>query len=377
MIFDQENKALGEGIQNRGDHLAKVEIIGEDSKKYSIRVVDRPAVLFVKPLSEVREQTEAHKIYRDEMLATNSNRGISHPDYKRDLYDYNKLLPEVGTPESIPMGKPQLVLVPVRHLIHTKNVVPDEAKEEYKKGRGQDLIDDLEITDKSMVVVLNSSVTQFEASESEVVKNSRTESTMEVVKEILSDRKVDFVDFNDRDKMPDDMVMVLGNYSRAIDEFSLVDSLVNEQALAHAAANRKAKKDDEALPYPDDPSVPPVVYASEAPNVQDLEKKTGMNEVASATVARVFRGIDQLENYFIKSGNIPDGVDKVIIIAGQHGQYMTDISEALMEVTRGTYPIIFSENGAYQKINIGTNDKGEIVEEFVTVTGPRTGMKLV
>jgi hypothetical protein len=58
-----------------------------------------------------------------------------------------------------------------------------------------------------------------------------------------------------------------------------------------------------------------------------------------------------------------------------HGQFITNISEALLDITAKKFPIMFADNAGWWKINVGTDDQGQVIEEYVLQSGDKTGLK--
>jgi hypothetical protein len=356
----------------RGDHQPMVEELPDGAKRFTTRVV-RPEVGSIKPKAQVRAEVEAHEDVKDSLGI-----GQSYPDAKRENYDYHLLMPEIGTPESIPVEPtgPTLLIASVRHLAHVNNVVGTETQAAFRT-RAENLVDDLQLTEHSLVFVIASPAANFEAgptgADEAPTVHSRTDSTVDVVRAVLDERGIQHTDNTIGVEGPVDDPLT-GDYRHSLDEFQVSDSARNRQAGAMATANREAAEAGEELPHPEAPSKPPTVYASDAPSAADLESKTGMTEVASATVARGLTGHDLLERHFLAEGGVPDGVDRIVVIEGRHGQYCTNISEALLVATDGAHPIAFAENGAYSLLEARRTTEGEIVEDYIIETSPRTGM---
>lgn len=360
----------------RGDGLPYVELLPEGTKRITTRVIRR-RVNKVKTSQLKKEQIDAQIEFSEIMAAT--GRVVSYPDYRNDSYDYHQLMPEIGAPasiEAVPVGPP-LVIANVRHLAHDNNVVSPETQDAYTE-RATNLVDDLEITPNTLVFVISSPAATFEigpiGSDEAPDINSRTDSTLEVIRAVLDKRGVRHTDNSLGETESNNLLTA--RFRRSLDEFQISDSKVNREVTAKIAANRAALGEGQLIPYPEAPNVPPTVYASEAPNLQDLEAKTGMSEVASASVAHGLEGFDILEDHFLRNGNIPADVDKVVVILGRHGQFCTNVSEALLVATDGNHPIAFAENGGYAMVQACLTSTGEIVEDYIVESGLRTGMTI-
>jgi hypothetical protein len=356
--------------------MPHVETLPDGSQLYVTRVI-RPPVDSIKTADEKKAQMSNHEDLRT-ALANTSRNDLSYADYSRDTYDYNALMPNVGSPDSIEVApeSPRLVVANVRHLAHQDNQVTPETQATFHE-RAENLVEDLGITEKSLVFVVASNAKSIEAGPTpeETTVHSRTESTLDVVRDILDERGIAHLDDTfgvDGSAAP----LLDGQFRTSLDEFRISNTYVNADAAAQTKANSEATAKGEALPYPGAPSAPPTVYASDAPNLQDLELRTGMEEVASATVARGLKGFDLLEDYFLRGGNIPEGVDRVVVIAGRHGQFCTDISEALLVATGKNHPIAFATNGSYSLMEAQLTPDGSVAEDYIIRSGERTGMNI-
>ncbi|MEI6267152.1 MAG: hypothetical protein WCP14_04685 [bacterium] len=375
---NQEQEAFHE--KSRGDRTPAVEITSDGGKRLVTRVI-RPRVESVKSTKTtpeiVKKQVLAQEALIEELSGTDQR--VSYPDYRRDIYDYKELMPEIGSPESIDVELvgPKLVIANVRHLEHDNNGVALETQEAYRE-RASHLIEDLDITPNTLIFIVASRATTYiGGSEGEPTSRvSRTESTIDVIKQLLDERGLKYKDRDFDDIDPETgHDAVTGRFRNSLDEFQISDSVTYKKASTQAIANRAAEKEGSPRPYPNSPSVSPTVFASFAVDLQELESKTAMNEVASATVARGLDGFDALEEYFLIEGNIPKGVDKVVIIAGRHGQFATNISEALFVATDHRHPIAFATNGAFALVEASLTTEGEIVEDYIIKTGDVTGMR--
>ena len=299
-------------------------------------------------------------------------------------YDYQTMMGEVGSPESIGMeDNPPLSVAFVRHLPHEGNVVSPENLDNFKP-KAKALVDGLKIGPDDEVYVVASQSGQFgfsgqegvsgEVVDSQVEKKSRTRDTAGVIKQVLKDRKIKFLEeISPRygDESGEESGPIDSALFKALQEFEVTDEKRAGQAGKEGIANMKAKRAGEPLPFPESPAVPPVVYASHAPDVVDLAKKTAIAEMSSATVARTLKGFDALEDYFLK-GKGKSGKRKVVILAG-HGQFATDITEAFQNTTDGKFPVILAGNGDYFYLNAGLDDHdGKIVEEFLFTAKPKS-----
>ncbi|HUD11782.1 MAG TPA: hypothetical protein VMS08_05195 [Candidatus Saccharimonadia bacterium] len=364
---------------HRGDHVPEVEVL-EDGRRFTTRVV-RPPVDQVKSPEEKKAQVAALEASHQRMADT--GRPTAYSDYHNDVWDYHKLMPESGAPDSIEVAseEPTLEVAFVRHLKHVSNVVSDETTGSYHE-RAMHLVEDLGITDRTHVVLIASPSKVFAGS----VGNppewvSRTESTLDPIRRVLSERGVPYLD-NDfglaGPKASDEegpFSLLTGSIRRAFDEYQVADSAVNDEVKLQIAANRQAQRSGaDHLPFPDAPTIDATVFASKVP-LEKLEEKTGITEVASATVARGLAGLDTLEEYYLNPDNKPEEADKVVVIIAGHGQFCTDISEALNGATDGHHPIVFAGNGAYSIMQARNTPDGRIAEDYIIRTGERTGMK--
>jgi len=359
----------------RGDHTPKIEELPDGSRRITTRVI-RPQVSEIKSFEVKKAQIEAHQEFAAEM--SEQDRSASYPDYRRDSYDYHELMPEIGSPDSIEISpdRPYLVIANVRHLPHKNNVVSPESQSDYVE-RATQLIEDLDITPNTLVYVVASPAANYTAgpigaTEAPTI-HSRTESTVDVIRQKLDEMSIPHID-NDFGIEEPENSMLTSNFRRSLDEFQVEDRTESREAGKRIKANIEAQKAGEPLPYPESPTTDATVYASHAPDAQDLERKTSMTEVASATVARGLAGFDLLEDYFLKKGNIPDGVDKIVVITGRHGQFCTDITEALLEATDRAHPFAFAQNGAYSITEAHQTPDGEVAEDYIIQSGNRTGM---
>ena len=293
-------------------------------------------------------------------------------------YDYQKIMGEVGSPESVEMAdNPPLTVGFVRHLAHVGNVVSPENLAAFEP-KAQQIVDDLHISEADEVYVIASPSGQFAFTgleendaviNSEVVKNSRTSDTAGVIKSVLTDRGIKFSE--KIDPRGDESGAVDSALFKALQEFDIVDEARYAQAVKEGLANLKASKAGEPRPFPEAPSLPPVAYASHAPDVKDLMAKTGMAELSSATVARTLKGLDALEEYFLKGRGQSDK-RKVVILCG-HGQFATDITEAFQETTSNDFPVMLAGNGDYFTLDVGLNPQDqEPVEEYHFTRLPAT-----
>jgi len=132
-------------------------------------------------------------------------------------------------------------------------------------------------------------------------------------------------------------------------------------------------KENQPIPYPDFPSKVPTVFASHTEDAREIIQKTGIVEVSSATVARSLKGVDMVEDYFIK-GLGKSNKRKVVIMAG-HGQFITNITEALLVATDLKFPMVFAGHGDYFRISAGLDSSGQIVEEYKFKVPPKTEKK--
>lgn len=363
---------------HRGDGVPSIEELIDGSTRITTRVIRTP-VKSLKSKQLIREQVDAQSNAIDAQIQGATGRVLNYPNYKNDSYDYHDMMPDIGSPASIEAEpiSPPLVIANVRHLVHENNVVTAETASGFTE-RANNLIDDLDITPNTLVYVISSPAANFEAgtagSDASLPEvHSRTEATADVIRQVLDQRDIRHTDNSLGEGGP--MGTPIDKLRRSLDEFQVSDNALYEESLRQAKANMVAKRAGEDLPYPDAPSVPPTVYASQAPSLQDLELRTGMTEVSSASVAHGMEGIDLLEDHFLKQGNVPADVDKIVVILARHGQFCTNVSEALMDATDGAHPIVFAENGGYAIIQACQTAQGEVVEDYIYITGDRTGMQ--
>lgn len=337
------------------DFKPLVEKLENGQARYTIRV-RRPEA----KSRQVKSAEDRKKQTRDGYL------------YSQDVYNYENLMGEVGSPESIEMKEPKLEMAFVRHLKHTDNVVPEEAKRDFEP-RVERLLDSLGITDKTKVFIVNSDTGQFRATGEGFARDKRAEQTAGVIAKKLDEMGVSY-QWNDIDgEGTEGITPLLQSDLREFPE----DETAFEEAMRKFKANAAAKKAGEELPYPDAPKVPPVVQASFAENVKELEAQTGIQEVASATVARNLHGFDRIEQHFLKGEGLKEleDSDKIVVIIVAHGQMGSDITEAFVDVTDKKMPFIFAENGGYWRVNVGEDQSGQKIEEYIFETGSaETGM---
>ena len=336
----------------RTDFKPKVEVLEDGREKFTIRVK--------------RPEARSRQVKDAKTRIEQTKDGYLHT---QDIVDYKKLMGSLGSPESLEMGEPKLEISFVRHLEHTDNIVPEEAKEAFKP-RVKKMLDEMAIDDKTKVFIVTTEVGQFQDTAEGLRKDRRTEQTAEVIREELKNRGIEYA-FNNIDGGGTEGItpLVQNNFAEMP-----VDGIKLAEVKKQMAANKEAKQAGEALLYPDAIKLPPFVQASEAKNVQELEEQTGVQEVASATVARNLKSFDHIEHYFLQGEgkDIIEKGGKVVVIVVAHGQMGTDMSEALNESTNKKFPILIASNGAYWRVKVGEDESGEKVEEFVFETGKKS-----
>jgi hypothetical protein len=348
------------------DFKPRIEQLPDGGKKYTIRF-KRPPVFSrrVKSAQEMLDQTKAQV-----------ELGLDQPAHFKDKIDYKKMLPVIGSPESIPMPSPKLEVAMVRHLKHKDNVVPGEERNAFLP-RIEELLKDLEITEHSKVFLITSSVSEFDVTSGQLEIRSRTEDTAKAIGEVLTERGIRY-SYNNIDNSDEGFGGTTLKVRDGLREFE-EDSRLFGEAIGKFLANIAAKKEGRELPYPDSAySMPPSAYASEAPDLKDLMEKTGVKEMSSATVARGLSAMDALEFHFLEQDQyLGEAVDKVVVLMVGHGQFMTDLSEAVQVATDKKFPILFANNGAYWRINAAKDANGEFVEEWIVEESKRTGMRAI
>lgn len=343
------------------DFKPKVEKL-EDGERFTIRIRRKPvSSRQVKSANEIFEQ-------HNRQIAE----GLEPASHRADIYDYKKMLTSVGSPESMEMPEPKLEIVMVRHLPHKDNSVSAEDVEAYQP-KVEQLIDDLDITENSVVYLVPSSTKKFINTEEGIGVKSRTVDTVRAIAAVFEKKGINYI-YDDIDSTKDRIGATTLRVKEGIREFG-EDTEKFNQAMMKFQANLKARQEKRPLPYPDQAyDKHPSVYASEASDLKDLRDKTGIEEMSSATVARGLSAIDALEFYFLKENNVPKEVDKVVVILVGHGQFVTNISEALFEATDGNFPVILAGNGGYWRLKAGVDGQGDVVEEIQIETGQKTGM---
>jgi len=338
----------------------------------------RPEVESLKSFRDKKEDIQRHEEFRARMAQDHPERAVSYSSYKRAGYDVDRLLGDFGGPQSVERveGAPQVVVVHVRHLAHEGDVAGAEDREKFR-GRAETLVDELHLDDgETMVCVMASSASSFVAEEGGIRRNSRTESTLDVIRDVLRERGVRFIDGG---LSPQDTIAEGGSTSlrfrSSLDEFPVADTMTMREAARRAAANKKAASEGAPLPYPDDPSKPPTPYASLTSDLELVEEKTGISEVGSATVARGLRGLDALAEYYLDGDGMPSGIQRVVVIAGRHGQFNSGILGSFTDITRRGFPLIFAGNGSYFTTTIERDQDGRVVETYTVETGDKTGME--
>ncbi|NQT49122.1 hypothetical protein HQ571_00330 [Candidatus Kuenenbacteria bacterium] len=336
----------------RPDFKPRVEVLEDGRKRYTIRV-RRPEARSraVKDAQTRKDQT------KDGYLHT------------QDIVDYKKLMGGVGSPESLDMGEPKLEIAFVRHLDHINNIVSEEAKEGFKP-RVRKILDEMKIDNDTKVFIITTETGQFQDTAEGIRADRRTEQTAEVIQKELASQGIDYA-LNDLDGEKGQGItpMVQGNFVEMP-----VDGIRLAEVRKQMTANKEAEQADGVLPYPEAIKLSPFVQASEAKNVKELEEQTGVQEVASATVARNLKSFDHIEHHFLK-GEGRDVIEKggkVVVLVVAHGQMGTDMSEALNDSTNEKFPILIASNGAYWRVKVAEDKNGDKVEEFIFETGKKT-----
>jgi hypothetical protein len=290
-------------------------------------------------------------------------------DYWRDIYDYKKLMPEAGAPDSLPMKPANLEIVFVRHLNHKDNIV---SPEDIAAGKPklEALIETLNLDNDTEVHLVSSMSGHFAPAGKEFVFNRRTQDTAQVVMDLMDQANLQY-HVNDLDgKGSEGVTTLVQNDVKEVESISGIF----DQAMREFLANKKAKLADQPLPYPDGAKWPPYIDASRM-NLEDLQSKRGVTEVSSATVAKNLEAIERIEHYFVKEKKTSAAKKRVVVMVFAHGQFITNISEALLDITAKKFPIMFADNAGWWKINVGTDDQGQVIEEYVLQSGDKTGLQ--
>ncbi len=325
-------------------------------------VIERPKVGTVKSPTEKKQQIENQTAYQP-----HSGDSLP-PSYQRDTYDYKKLMPTLVPAEDFDsLGGSHLKVAMIRHPKHSDDVVSEQTKQEIAP-RIENMIQDLGIDDDTEVYILSSPSGNFIAGSEpgETKKISRTETTADVIKGILKDNNISF-----RESIDDSTDIAVKN---AFSEFPISNTQRLIKANKEIRENMRAKKEGRESPFPDMPDMDSTVYASYA-DLQKLETKIGIGEVSSATVARGLSGFDAMEHHFLKKESAVTPKKIVVIVAG-HGQFITDITEALSAASDGTHPIVIAGYAGYWIMGAKKTDSGKIIEKYKLETGERTGMIL-
>ncbi len=334
------------------DFKPRVEILEDGRERYTIRVK--------------RPEARSRQVKDAKTRIEQTKDGYLHT---QDIVDYEKLMGGVGSPESMEMDEPKLEIAFVRHLMHTENIVPEEAKEEFKP-RVKKMLDEMAINDKTKVFIVTTEVGQFQYTAEGLRKDRRTEQTAEVIREELKNRGIEY-ELNNIDGEGTEGIAPMIQYNFA--EMP-VDSSRLAEVKEQMKANKVAKESGNLLPFPDAPKLPPFVQASFAKDVKELDYQTGVLEVSSATVARNLKGFDQIEQYFLQGEGkkIIDKGEKIVVIVVAHGQMGTNMSEALSETTNKEFPILIATTGAYWRVRVAEDNNGKRVEEFIFETGKKS-----
>ena len=358
--MEKENLFISHEKENHGDF--RPEIIEEEdgSKTYRIRGVF-PKIDSLKSMAEKKEEHFA----QEEAIGESEGFEGFPPDYKKGAYDYKKMIPDCGSPSSIEMpSESRLTIGFVRHLQHENNLVSPETKKAFRP-QAEKLVDSLNITPEDAVYVVTSTLASYVGNEKgETERFSRTDGTVEVIVDILKEKGIDF-QYNQIEEggVKDDSV--IRRLRPALDEFPITSQSHYKEMAEKIKANIVAKKEGRDIPHPDLPKVDAAVFASFVDNQKELEKKTGIGEVSSATVARTLKGLEALDDHFLRGDNLPQGKKRAVVIVGGHGQFGTDISEALLVATDKNFPVLAAGNGGFFRINVALDEGGKSVKEFI------------
>lgn len=345
----------------RGDSKPKIVNEPNGSKTYIIRAIF-PKIDSLKEMAQKKMEHLGQK--RDMAKLGLKEKGLP-ADYKKDFYSYADMIPVLGSPESIPMPeKPRLTVGFIRHLKHLDNKVSPEDQQSFIP-KAEKFIDGLNLTPETAVYVITSPAANYIASaDGEVMRHSRTDDTAETVCEILNKKGVNFsLNRIGKDGLHNDSV--ISQLKRALDEFPVTSESYFSEMESKINSNIEGQKESRRLPYPNLPTKKSAVYASFANNLKELELKTGIGEVSSATVARTLKGFDAIEDHFLREDNIPDNIKRIVVIMVGHGQFGSDISEALQDVTDRKFPLIIAGNGGYFKMNIDLDPDSKAVREII------------
>ncbi len=355
-----EKKLLTWKNESQADFEPEVIIEEDGSKTYIIRGIF-PKIDSLKSMSEKMSEH-----FKQEEYSKGSNfiEGFS-PDYKKGEYDYKKMIPYCGSPSSIEMtDSPRLTVGFVRHLEHSNNKVSKETQRKFQT-QAEKIVDSLGISPDDAVYIITSTLASYVGDERGVIKRfSRTDSTAKVIADILKKRGVNFK-YNRVQEDNPEKDSVISRLRPAIDEFPITSQSYYMEMKKRAKANREAKKKEEEFPYPDISEMDPTVIASFIENPKELEEKAGIGEVSSATVARTLKGLEALDDYFLRGNRIPKNKKRAVVIIIGHGQFGTDISEAFFVATNEKFPVLLMGNGGFWKMNSDIDKRGNSVKEFI------------
>lgn len=338
-----------------GDRIPKVEQLPDGRRKISVRV-QRPRVDIIKSLGKAEVKARVREFQQANVGGLSDVDVVDAQAIYGSRIDYKNLMGTILPVEPTNMefvGEP-LEMIFVRHEVHEHNTVSAKTVESYKT-RVDEMIRHMNISSNDIVYVVASPSGEFVGTNPDTfIKKSRTEATADIIKDVLKTRGISFVGHIDTEEDAEGRPTgskgsVDSALTTAFQEFEIYDM------EAFKGATNKAR---------DKRGRNPAVQASFAPDVLSLIKETGIAEVSSATVARALKGVDKLEAYFLNDavGNQP-GKRKVVIVVG-HGQWTTNITEAMNEATNNKVPIIYSRNGDYFSIEARRTERGDIIEDY-------------
>ncbi|HFC76916.1 MAG TPA: hypothetical protein ENJ27_01665 [Candidatus Moranbacteria bacterium] len=355
-----EKKLLTWENESLADFEPEVVVEKDGSKTYIIRGVFPK----IDSLKSMPEKMSEHFKQEEYPKGLNFVEGFP-PDYKKSEYDYKKMIPYCGSPSSIEMpDNLKLTVGFVRHLEHSNNKVSEETQRKFQT-QAEKIVDSLGISPDDAVYIITSTLASYVGDEKGAVERfSRTDGTAKVIADILREKGIDFK-YNRIQEGSLEKDSVVSRLRPAIDEFPITSQSYYMEMKKRAKANREAKKRGNELPYPDISEMDPTVVASFVENPKELEEKAGIGEVSSATVARTLKGLEALDDCFLRDNKLPKDKKRAVVIIVGHGQFGTDISEAFLVATDEKFPVLLMGNGGFWKMNSDINEGGQNVKEFI------------
>jgi hypothetical protein len=349
-----------ENQEKKGD-FSPEKIIEEDG---STTFIIRGVFSKIDSLKSMVDKKTEHFAQERSMVESDYPDGFP-PDYKKGAYSYKEMIPDCGSPSSIEMpADPKLTIGFVRHLKHIHNQVDSETQEAFR-SKAEKFVDSLNISQDTAVYIVTSTLASYVATENgEVERFSRTDGTAKVIEEVLKERGIDFK-YNRIEEGEFENDSTMSKLKSAIDEFPISSKSHYDEMDEKINVNIKADKSGQKIPYPELPVKNNAVFASFTDDPKELDKKTGIGEVSSATVARTLKGFESLDDYFLHGNNLPPNKKRAVVITAGHGQFGTDISEAFFVATDKAFPVLVAGNGGYFRINSDLDKDDRIIKEFI------------